>query len=122
MTVGHRFGALTFVSGNLGYGPELFYYPRQDADGFSTFGTIDTNGAVTDRFGVGHRFDAPTFASGNVGYGPKRFYYLRRDITGLNVTAPDGGALHSLAQAGSYMLFLLNQQGVPSVAKWVRLT
>ena len=76
---------------------------------------------MTDRFGVGNNFDALTFAPGNLGYGPKHFYYLRRDITGLTVTAPDG-APHSLAQAGYYMMFALNKQGVPSVAKWLRLT
>src|SRR5437773_221281 len=38
-----------------GYGPNLFYYLRHDpsANNFSTFGTISTSGAVTDRFGVG---------------------------------------------------------------------
>jgi hypothetical protein len=52
--------------------------------GFSTFGTIDTSGAVTDRFGVGDDFDALTFAPGNRGYGPDLFYYLRRDAAGFS--------------------------------------
>jgi galactose oxidase-like protein len=120
--VGAGFDALTFVNGNVGFGPNRFYYLRHDTAGSSTFGTIDTNGAVTDRFGVGANFDALTFANGNLGYGPKHFYYLRRDITGLTVTAPDGAAPHSLAPAGYYMLFVLSKQGVPSVAKWLRLT
>ncbi len=62
--------------------------------GFSTFGTIATNGTVTDRFGVGNNFDALTFAPGNHGYGANLFYYLRRDATGLTLTAHDE-ALHT---------------------------
>jgi Domain of unknown function (DUF1929) len=89
--------------------------------GFSTFGTIDTSGAATDRFGVGNRFEALIFAPGNRGFGPNLFYYLRRDINGLTVTAPDGTAPHSLAQQGHYMMFILNDQDVPSVAKWIYL-
>jgi hypothetical protein len=119
--VGNNFDALTFVNGNHGYGPNLFYYLRHDGAGFSTFGTIDTNGAITNRFGVGNNFDALTFAPGNHGYGPNLFYYLRREITGLTLTAPDGGAPHSLAPQGYYMLFVLNNNGVPSVARWIYL-
>src|ERR1700676_4573562 len=62
--------ALTFAVGlaarassvDVGYGPDLFYYLRHDGTGFSTYGTISTSGAVTDRFGVGNNFDALTFA------------------------------------------------------------
>jgi hypothetical protein len=38
--------------GNVGFGPNLSYYRHCHVAGFSTFGTIDTAGAVTDRFGV----------------------------------------------------------------------
>lgn len=38
--------------------------------------------------------------------------------TGIDVVSPPSGRV---AQPGYYMLFLLNGQGVPSVAKWVRL-
>jgi hypothetical protein len=119
--VGTNVDALTFVPGNLGFGPKLFYFLRHDAAGFSTFGTISTGGAVTDRFGVGNNFTALTFAPGNLGYGPKLFYYLRQDVTGLTVTAPDGAPPYSLAPEGYYMLFAVNNDGVPSVAKWVYL-
>ena len=54
------------------------------ATGFSTFGTIATDGAVTDRFGVGHDFDALVFVNGNLGYGPNLFYYLRHDAAGFS--------------------------------------
>ncbi len=37
---------------------------------------------------------------------------------GLNVTAPSSA---NVAQPGDYMLFVLNGNGVPSVAKIVRL-
>jgi hypothetical protein len=63
--------------------------------GFSTFGTISTSGAVTDRFGVGKDFDALTFVPGNLGYGTKLFYYLRHDATGFSTfgTIDTGGAV-----------------------------
>src|SRR3954471_11012663 len=66
---------------DLGYGPNLFYYLRHDPgqNDFSTFGTISTSGAVTDRFGVGLNFDALTFVAEDLGYGPNLFYYLRHD-------------------------------------------
>jgi hypothetical protein len=119
--VGQNFDALTFAPGNHGYGPNLFYYLRRDGTGISTFGTIDPTGTVTDRFGVGNNFDALTFAPGNRGYGPNLFYYLRRDITGLTLTAPDGGAPQALAPQGHYMMFAVNHDGVPSVARWIYL-
>jgi hypothetical protein len=68
--------------------------------GISIFGTIDTNGAITDRFGVGNNYDALTFAAEDLGYGSNLFYYLRRDVTGLSLTAPDGASPHSTAQQG----------------------
>jgi hypothetical protein len=89
--------------------------------GFSTFGTIATSGAVTDRFGVGNNIDALTFAPGNLGYGPKHFYYLGRDAVRLRLTAPGGTPPYAAAQQGYYMLFAVNDDGVPSVAEWVYL-
>jgi Galactose oxidase-like, Early set domain len=119
--VGSSFDTLAYVPGNLGYGPKHFYYLRRDGAGLSTFGTISTTGTVTDRFGVGKNFDALTFAPGNLGYGPKHFYYLRRDSIDLRVTAPDGAPPHALAQQGYYMMFAVNDDGVPSLAEWVNL-
>ncbi|RJS19150.1 hypothetical protein DRW03_22565 [Corallococcus sp. H22C18031201] len=79
--MGYNFDALTFVAKNLGYGQNLFYYVRRDPSlgNFSTFGTISTSGAVTDRFGVGYNFDALTFVAKDLGYGPNLFYYIRHD-------------------------------------------
>ena len=39
----------------------------------------------------------------------------------LRLRAPYGGLPHSLAQRGYYMMFLVNDKGVPSLAKWVCL-
>ncbi len=41
--------------------------------------------------------------------------------TKLTLTAPHGGHPHSLAQQGNYMMFAVNINGVPSVAKWIYL-
>ena len=41
--------------------------------------------------------------------------------TRLTLTAPHGGHPHSLAPQGYYMLFAINNNGVPSVAKWIYL-
>jgi hypothetical protein len=51
--------------------------------GLSTFGTLDTSGAVTDRFGVGNEYVASAFAAEDLGYGPSLFCYLRRDAAGF---------------------------------------
>ncbi len=37
----------------------------------------------------------------------------------LTLTAPHGGLPYSLAQQGYYMMFAVNNRGVPSVAKWI---
>lgn len=39
----------------------------------------------------------------------------------LVLTAPHGGHPHSLAPQGHYMLFILDRDGVPSVARWIYL-
>ncbi len=39
----------------------------------------------------------------------------------LTLTAPHGGHPHSLAQQGYYMMFAINNNGVPSVARWIYL-
>lgn len=57
----------------------------------------------------------------NVGYGPDLFYYLRHDIARLRVTALMAGPLQSLAQQGCYMMFAIDRDGVPSVARWIHL-
>lgn len=41
--------------------------------------------------------------------------------TRLTLTAPHGGHPHSLAQEGYYMMFAINNAGVPSIAKWIQL-
>jgi hypothetical protein len=119
--VGASYDALAYAPGNHGFGPNLFYYLRHDASGSSTFGTIGTDGTVTDRFGVGTNYDALAYAPGNHGYGPNLFYYLRHEVTKLTVTVPGGNPPHAVAQQGYYMMFALNDNGVPSVARWIYL-
>ena len=41
--------------------------------------------------------------------------------TRLTLTTPHGGHPHSLAQQGYYMMFAINNNGVPSIAKWIYL-
>ena len=41
--------------------------------------------------------------------------------TRLTLTAPHGGHPHSIAPQGYYMLFAINNNGVPSVARWIYL-
>lgn len=41
--------------------------------------------------------------------------------TRLTLTAPHGGHPHSISPQGYYMLFAINNSGVPSVAKWIYL-
>ena len=41
--------------------------------------------------------------------------------TRLTLTAPHGGHPHSLAQQGYYMMFAINNNGVPSMARWIYL-
>ena len=39
----------------------------------------------------------------------------------LVATAPHGGHPHSLAPQGFYMVFILDRNGVPSIARWIYL-
>jgi hypothetical protein len=41
--------------------------------------------------------------------------------TRLTLTAPHGGHPHAIAQQGYYMMFAVNNSGVPSVARWIYL-
>src|SRR5205807_5618382 len=84
--VGNNFDALTFAATDVGYGANLFYYLRRDANGRSTFGTINAAlpGTITDRFIVGTNFDALAFTATDVGYGANMFYYLRHGANGVS--------------------------------------
>jgi hypothetical protein len=82
-----NFDALTYVAGDVGYGPLLFYYLSHDNAGVSTFGSITPGGVVgvtADHFVVGSNFKALTYTATDVGYGANLFYYIRRDATGLS--------------------------------------
>ncbi|HEX5735597.1 MAG TPA: galactose oxidase-like domain-containing protein [Blastocatellia bacterium] len=47
------------------------------------------------------------------------FYYAGENV--LRATAPNGWLPHATAPRGYYMLFIINYNGVPSVAKFIRL-
>jgi hypothetical protein len=81
--VGNNVDALTFITQDVHWGANLFYYVTHDNCGSSAFGTISTSGAVTQRFDLGDRFNALTFAAQDVGYGPNLFYYLSHDNSGF---------------------------------------
>jgi len=81
-TVGTNVHSLTFTDLIApGFGPNSFYYLRDDANGQTTFGTIFVTGlttaAVTDRFTVGTNATELAFTPTDVGFGPNRFYFLR---------------------------------------------
>jgi hypothetical protein len=99
--VGSNFVALTFSATDVGYGANLFYYVRRDANCNSIFGTINPaqGGPVTDRFSIGSNVDALVFTPTDVGYGANNFYYVRHDSTGRStfgtifVSGPAGGTV-----------------------------
>ncbi len=47
--------------------------------------------------------------------------FTQSGATTLSVNAPNGHLPHGMAPRGYYMLFILNNSGVPSVAKFIRL-
>ena len=81
-TVGTNVHSLTFTDLIApGFGPNRFYYLRDDTNGQTTFGTIFVTGlttaTVTDRFTVGTNATELAFTPTDVGFGPNRFYFLR---------------------------------------------
>ncbi len=46
---------------------------------------------------------------------------IHLDAMTLRLTAPDGGHPHPMAPRGHYMLFIIDNNGIPSVAEWVYL-
>jgi hypothetical protein len=87
--LGANFDTLTFAAPDVGFGANLFYYLRHDANGRSFFGTINPAlpGTITDRFSgntIGNNYDALAFASTDVGDGPNRFYTLRHDANNVS--------------------------------------
>jgi hypothetical protein len=85
---GTGYKALAFAAADLGYGANLFYFLRQDANGLSTFGTINPTpgGIVTDLYTVGTNFDSLVFVSGAVSsWGTGNFAFLRHDAIGSTI-------------------------------------
>jgi hypothetical protein len=92
---------LTFAPSDVPYGG-LFVADLADTSAIASVALVRP-GAVTHQFDEDQRFLSLTFEqSGST----------------LIINAPASGAL---APPGYYMLFVLNQAGVPSVARWVRI-
>ena len=89
-------------SGSLGYG-SAFQVQTPDAANITSV-VLMRNGAVTHAFDMDQRYVGLSFS---VGSGV------------LNVTGPPNG---NIAPPGYYMLFILNNSGVPSVASIVRVS
>jgi len=49
------------------------------------------------------------------------FHHHHKHSNHLVAIAPDGGSPHAFAPKGYYMLFLVNGDGIPSVANWIYL-
>jgi hypothetical protein len=86
----------------VAYG-QSFLVGTPDATSISKV-TMLALGSVTHDFNMGQRIVRPAFSQAS---------------GGLNVTAPSSG---NTAPPGYYMLFILNSNGVPSVAKIVQIT
>jgi Domain of unknown function (DUF1929)/Glyoxal oxidase N-terminus len=92
---------ITSTPSAIGYG-EAFNVATQDAANISSV-VLVRNGTVTHAFGMDQREVSLSFTAEN-------------GI--LTVTAPPNG---NIAPPGYYMLFILNQSGVPSVARFTRV-
>src|SRR4026208_713216 len=86
---------------SVGYG-QSFFVGTPDAASISKV-TLITLSSVTHNFDMGQRISRPSFSQAT---------------GGLNVTAPSD---RNKAPPGHYMLFILNSNGVPSVAKIVQI-
>lgn len=94
--------SITSAPSSVGYG-EAFTLATPDAANISSVVLI-RNGAATHAFGMDQRDVGLSFTAGS---------------GMLTVTAPPNG---NTAPPGYYMLFILNQSGVPSIASFVQLT
>jgi Domain of unknown function (DUF1929)/Glyoxal oxidase N-terminus len=94
--------SITGAPGAVGYG-DTFTVTTPDAANISSV-VLVRDGSVTHAFGMDQREVALPFTAGS---------------GALTVTSPSNG---NVAPPGYYMLFLLNQAGVPSVASFVQVT
>jgi hypothetical protein len=92
---------VTAAPANIGHG-ETFFVGTPDAANISKV-TLIALSSVTHTVNVGQRFNRLSFSQAS---------------GGLNVTAPVNG---NLCPPGYYMLFLVNDGGVPSIAQFIRV-
>ena len=93
--------SITSAPGSISYG-NTFTVQTPDAASIASVALI-RNGTVTHAFGMDQRMVGVSFTAGS---------------GSLTVTAPPNG---NIAPPGYYMLFILNSNGVPSVAKFVQV-
>jgi hypothetical protein len=92
---------ITLAPTSLGYG-QSFFVGTPDATSISSV-TLIANSSVTHGFNMSQRISRPQFS---------------QTTGGLNVTAPSNS---NTTPPGYYMLFILNSNGVPSVATIVQV-
>jgi hypothetical protein len=95
---------ITSAPSNLTYG-QTFFVQTPDAADITQVNWIRLS-AVTHTFNMNQKINHLSFS-------------VSSDGTGLNVTAPADG---NHCPPGDYMLFILNGNGVPSVAPFIRIT
>src|SRR4029434_8111911 len=92
---------ITSAPSSVGYG-QSFFVGTPDATSISNI-TLIALSSTTHGFNMGQRISRPLFSQAT---------------GGLNVTAPSNP---NKTPAGYYMLFILNSNGVPSVAKILQI-
>src|SRR5204863_6035467 len=93
---------ITSAPANITYG-QSFFVGTPDAASIAKV-TLIALSSVTHGFNMGQRISRPAFSQAS---------------GGLNITAPSSA---NTTPPGYYMLFLLNSNGVPSVAKIMRIS
>jgi Galactose oxidase-like, Early set domain len=102
VTGGDRTRDLTTAAGSAGYGAG-FAVGTPDAAGVSSV-VLTAPAALTHNFNENARYVPLSFTAG---------------AGGLQVTAP---ANANLAPPGPYLLWIVNGNGVPSVARWITIS
>jgi Domain of unknown function (DUF1929)/Legume lectin domain/PKD domain len=95
--------SITTVAPVIGYGPTTFQVQTPDAANIASV-VLMKNGAVTHAFDMDQRMVGLNFSHGS---------------GALTITGPPSG---NVAPPGYYMLFLINNAGVPSVAQFVQVS
>jgi sugar lactone lactonase YvrE len=100
--------ALTFAAANLGFGANMMYYLRSDAEKGTVFGALNpalAQGPVAEEALGSSGHTALAYAFANLGWGLNQMYYLRQDAdtgyTILGTLGPATGKAADIANLGS---------------------